>query len=162
MRGFMTLFTARLSNEQATARFGARLAPALAAGDVVALEGPLGAGKTTLARGLIGAFAGAETVPSPTFTLVETYAGEAGELWHFDLYRLEKPADVWELGLEDALADGICLIEWPDRIEGLLPEDVLRLDLAILEGSARRLTASGPEPWRMRLPPDLIGNAGIA
>lgn len=147
----MALFTLRLKDEKATADFGASLAAVLRVSDVVALEGPLGAGKTTLARGLIGAFAGAAAVPSPTFTLVETYSGAAGELWHFDLYRLEKPVDVWELGLEDALEDGIILMEWPDRIAGLLPENALRLELAILDGGARQLTAQGPQNWRARL-----------
>lgn len=148
----MALFTAKFETEDETVAFGAALASVLRAGDVVTLEGPLGAGKTTLARGLIAAFAGAEIVPSPTFTLVETYPGKAGALWHFDLYRLEKPADVWELGLEEALEDGVVLMEWPDRIAGLLPEGALRLELAILDSRARRLTATGPQaPWRARL-----------
>ena len=147
----MMLFSQRLENEQATSGFGAALASVLRSGDVIGLAGALGAGKTTLARGVIDVFAGAEEVPSPTYMLVETYEGEGATLWHFDLYRLEKPADVWELGLEEALADGICLIEWPERIAGLLPGDALQLDLAILDDGARLVTASGPENWRERL-----------
>jgi len=147
----MALFSLSLQNETATAALGARLAGVVRAGDIVGLSGPLGAGKTTLARGIIAAFAGAREAPSPTYALVETYAGASGDLWHFDLYRLEKPGDVWELGLEEALEDGICLIEWPDRIEGVLPADMLRLDLALSDDGSRRLTVDGPEAWRARL-----------
>ena len=147
----MALISALLQNEAATAALGVRLANVLRAGDVVALNGPLGAGKTTLARGLIGAFAGVSEAPSPTYALVETYAGDNAELWHFDLFRLERPADAWELGLEEALQDGICLIEWPDRIEGMLPADMLILDLAISDDGSRQLTGDGPEVWRPRL-----------
>ncbi len=133
------------------AQLGAQLAPGLQAGDVICLEGPLGAGKTTCARGLIKAFCGASEVPSPTFTLVETYQNGDAALWHFDLYRLEHKRDVWELGFEDALADGICLIEWPDRIEGLLPPDRLRLVFHIQPSGGRRVEIDGPEIWRKRL-----------
>lgn len=142
----MTDLTFDLATEAETAAFGAKLAPLLSSGDVIRLEGPLGAGKTTLARGLVRAFSGAKDVPSPTFTLVETYEGENASLWHFDLYRLEKPQDVWELGLEEALEDGICLIEWPDRIDGLLPKDALTLSL-LIDGDGRRLVISGPQRW---------------
>jgi tRNA threonylcarbamoyladenosine biosynthesis protein TsaE len=147
----MALFSITLRDEKATAAFGAKLAGLLRAGDVVALKGPLGAGKTTLARGLIGAFAGAREVPSPTFALVETYAGMTAELWHFDLFRLDKPDDVWELGLEEALDDGVSLIEWPERIGDLLPADALRLHLAISDSGARLLTARGDGAWGARL-----------
>ena len=140
-----------LPDEDAAAAFGARLAPLLMAGDIVCLEGPLGAGKTTLARGLIKAYCGAREVPSPTFTLVETYQGHEAALWHFDLYRLEQPSDVWELGLEDALDDGVCLIEWPERIAGLLPENVLRLNFQIPKDGGRMLHIEAGDDWRKRL-----------
>lgn len=146
----MTPISLILPDETAAAAFGASLAPLLRAGDVVLLEGPLGAGKTTLARGLVKTYAGAREVPSPTFTLVETYDGDAGPLWHFDLYRLDKPDDVWELGLEEALESGVSLIEWPDRIEGLLPADALRLQLAIGETGRALKIAAGPD-WTKRL-----------
>ncbi len=147
----MRLSSIVLSDEDATARLGAQLAPGLQTGDIICLEGPLGAGKTTCARGLIKAFCGAREVPSPTFTLVETYQSDNAALWHFDLYRLERPRDVYELGFEDALGDGICLIEWPQRIEGLLPPERLRLVFHIPQGGGRRIDIEGPEIWRQRL-----------
>ena len=91
--------------------------------DVVGLQGDLGAGKTTLARAILRAAAGDPglIVPSPTFTLVEVYDTPRGSFWHFDLYRLETPEQVFELGWEEALADGIALVEWPERLGALLP-----------------------------------------
>ncbi len=147
----MRLASIFLPDENATAQFGAGLAAGLQTGDIICLEGPLGAGKTVCARGLIKAFCGARDVPSPTFTLVETYKNTDAALWHFDLYRLERAHDVWELGFEDALADGICLIEWPDRIEGLLPSGPLRLVFHIEQSGGRRVDIEGPEIWRKRL-----------
>ncbi len=134
-----------LRTEAETNSFGARLATALQQGDVICLEGPLGAGKSTLARGLIHALSGANDIPSPTFTLVETYAVAAGELWHFDLYRLEKQSDVWELGLEDALETGISLIEWPDKIDSILPADALRLSIEVQPDTKRQLRLIAPD-----------------
>jgi tRNA threonylcarbamoyladenosine biosynthesis protein TsaE len=111
-----------LPDEAATLALGARLASSAQPGDVIALRGALGAGKTTLARGFVRALLGAATeVPSPTFTLVQTYETAKGLVWHFDLYRLEDPEEAWELGIEDAFADGISLIEWPERLGALLP-----------------------------------------
>lgn len=120
-------------------------------GDVVCLFGNLGAGKTTLSRGAIEAWVGAaEEAPSPTYTLVQTYDGPRGELWHVDLYRLKQPDDAWELGLEDAFAYAACLIEWPERLGGQLPRD--RLDIALApdsEGRMAMLNAHGA--WREKL-----------
>ncbi len=147
----MSIISIDLPDEKAAAAFGAKMAPLLQTSDIVCLEGPLGAGKTTLARGLIRKFCGVSEAPSPTFTLVETYENVIGALWHFDLYRLEKPADVWELGLEEALNDGICLIEWPDRINAILPDTALQLSLSIDSATARTLTISAPKSWRQRL-----------
>lgn len=146
----MTAVTFHLPDEAATAAFGASLAPVIRAGDVILLQGPLGAGKTALARGLIRAYSGAAEAPSPTFTLVEIYDGDPAPLWHFDLYRLEQPADVWELGLEEALDSGVSVIEWPDRAGGLLPTEGLRLTLSIEDGG-RRLALDAPPTWRTRL-----------
>lgn len=145
----MSELTFPLPNEDATARLGAALAPRLKPGDVVALSGALGAGKTTLARAIIGALTVGAEAPSPTYTLVETYATAAFVLFHFDLYRLEKAGDVWELGFEDAL-DGVCLIEWPERIEALLPPETLFVRLA-MDGEGRRVLVQGGGAWTSRL-----------
>ena len=120
----MPAFSMPLADETATAALGAALADRLRPGDVVGLYGELGSGKTTLARGILRAAAGDPDliVPSPTFTLVEVYETERGTFWHFDLYRLEAPEQVYELGWEDALAEGIVLIEWPQRLGPLLPK----------------------------------------
>lgn len=143
--------TFEFTTEAETNSFGARLATALKPGDVVCFEGPLGAGKSTLARGLIHALSGANDIPSPTFTLVETYDFESGDLWHFDLYRLEKQSDVWELGFEDALDSGISLIEWPDKIESILPADALRLSIEVQPAAMRRLRLVAPDRWKPAL-----------
>ncbi len=142
--------TIKVKDEASMAKIGERLASVIKSGDVILLEGPLGAGKTTLARGLIQKFCGAHDVPSPTYTLVETYENAECPLWHFDLYRLEKPEDVWELGLEDALDQAVALIEWPDRIEGLLPADALRLTISI-EGKMRAITITASKGWQEKL-----------
>lgn len=113
-----------LPDERATEALGATLAERLRVGDVVGLKGDLGAGKTTLARAIIRAAAGDPEliVPSPTFTLVEVYETPRGTFWHFDLYRLEAAEQVYELGWEEALAEGITLVEWPERLGRLLPQ----------------------------------------
>lgn len=127
----------RLDDEAATQRLGRVLARTLQVGDAVCLFGPLGAGKSTLARALIRALTSLdEEVPSPTFTLVQTYAA-AFPIAHFDLYRLNSREEVAELGLEEALAEGAAVIEWPQRLEGRLPHT--RLDIEIeIEGDGRR------------------------
>ena len=122
-----------LPDESATERLGATLAERLRVGDVVGLKGELGAGKTTLARAIIRAAAGDREliVPSPTFTLVEVYETPRGSFWHFDLYRLEAAEQVYELGWEEALAEGIALVEWPERLGKLLPKHLsVTLELA--------------------------------
>jgi tRNA threonylcarbamoyladenosine biosynthesis protein TsaE len=134
----MPAFSMPLADETATERLGATLAARLRPGDVVGLQGELGSGKTTLARAILRAAAGdhALIVPSPTFTLVEVYETPQGTFWHFDLYRLEAPEQVFELGWEDALAEGIVLIEWPQRLGGLLPKH-LSVTLEV-DGDGRR------------------------
>lgn len=140
-----------LPDVAATLAFGNRLGAALSTGDVVCLSGDLGAGKTTLARGVIEAWTGAATeAPSPTYTLVQTYGGPRGELWHADLYRLRHPEEAWELGLEDAFAAAACLIEWPERLGGRLPRDRLTVELKPAgAGRTARLIAHGA--WRHKL-----------
>jgi tRNA threonylcarbamoyladenosine biosynthesis protein TsaE len=148
-----------LPDEMATGHLARKLAPLLGKGDVVAMWGDLGSGKTTFARALIrtlpapsGVRNEDEEVPSPTFTLVQTYARLPAEVWHFDLYRIDRPEDVQELGLEEALAEGITLVEWPDRMGSLLPSDRLDLRFAFADnGDARRVRLVGHGAWRGRL-----------
>lgn len=119
-----------LADECATARLGRVLAGLARPGDVIALHGTLGMGKSTLARAFVRALTDqSEDVPSPTFTLVQTYQAAGADIWHFDLYRLDKPEDAFELGIEDAFADGINLIEWPDRLGRLMPRRRLEVHL---------------------------------
>ncbi len=139
-----------LPDEAATSRLGHTIGALLRGGDVVCLVGPLGAGKTTLARAMIAAAVGAREVPSPTFPLVETYPGTDFTLWHYDLYRLERADDVWELGLDEALDGGVLLIEWPEKIEELLPEDALIAALSP-EDAGRRVVLRGTGRWSDRL-----------
>ncbi|EYD74176.1 ATPase YjeE, predicted to have essential role in cell wall biosynthesis [Rubellimicrobium mesophilum DSM 19309] len=141
-----------LSTEAETAALAGLLAPRLVPGDAVLLSGPVGAGKSAFARALIRARLGdpEAEVPSPTFTLVQTYGAGEGTLWHADLYRLSHPDEVVELGLLAALEDAICLIEWPDRLGPLIPASALRLDL-VPEGEGRAAIFSGPPAWAPRL-----------
>ena len=140
----------RLADAEATEALGAALALRLRPGDAVCLYGPLGAGKTTLARGLIRALTGPEEdVPSPTFTLMQLYEGPRFSVSHFDLYRLEQAGEVDELGLDEALEDGAALIEWPQRLGGRLPPDRLDIEIAFdAEGRLARLTPHGA--WKGR------------
>lgn len=136
------------------------LAPHLRAGDTLALRGEIGAGKSVFARALIKARLNAlgldEDVPSPTFTLVQTYVAGDLEIWHSDLYRLANPDEAHELGLEDAFATALCLIEWPERLGGDLPAAALTLDFAPAErDDQRRLTLAGAGDWPSRLAPIL-------
>ncbi|HQN50330.1 MAG TPA: tRNA (adenosine(37)-N6)-threonylcarbamoyltransferase complex ATPase subunit type 1 TsaE [Phenylobacterium sp.] len=140
----------RLDDEAATARLGAAIAAELKAHEAVCLTGPLGAGKSTLARALVRALTTpGEDVPSPTFTLVQFYEGPRLKVAHFDLYRLSSPDEAYEIGLDEALEDGAALIEWPERLEGQLPAD--RLEIVISpdgDGRVARLTPHGA--WRTR------------
>jgi tRNA threonylcarbamoyladenosine biosynthesis protein TsaE len=140
-----------LASDRDTQALGARLAPMLRRGDVIALHGTLGAGKTTLVRGLIQSLLGnQEEVPSPTYTLVQIYEGPAGPIWHFDLYRLERASDVFELGWDET-GDGIALIEWPERAGDHLPGQRLDLYLEISgDGRLARMEPRG-EGWQERL-----------
>lgn len=117
------------------------LAKALRKGDVIALWGDLGVGKTTFARILVQALVGeAIEVPSPTFTLVQVYDSPKSEIWHCDLYRLKDPEEIFEIGLEDAFHNTICLIEWPERLGNLLPRRRIDVLLKIINETTREIT----------------------
>ena len=141
-----------LDGEEATAELAAEIASLAEDGDVIALSGELGTGKTTFARAFLREWGVQEEIPSPTFTLVQTYELEAGTVWHFDLYRLEKPDDALELDIEDAFTEGISLIEWPERLGAYLPWE--RLDLRFVIGEredVRRVEIEGTDEWADRL-----------
>jgi tRNA threonylcarbamoyladenosine biosynthesis protein TsaE len=142
-----------LEGAAATEALGAVIARALRPGEAVCLFGPLGAGKTTLARGFIRALTTPEEeVPSPTFTLVQTYQGGGGlALAHFDLYRLKSAAEAYELGLDEALDVGAAVIEWPERLDDALPGDRLDVEIAIPDdGEGRLVRLTGQGRWRGR------------
>lgn len=131
-------FSLYLPDDAATDALGARIAACLMPGDTLLLTGPIGAGKSHLSRAIIRARLGRmEDVPSPTFTLVQTYDEPAGDIWHADLYRLSHPDEVLELGLYDAFDTAICLVEWPDRLGTRAPTDAIDLRLSV-EGDGRR------------------------
>lgn len=145
-----------LPGDEATDRLGRWLAKVLVPGDTVLLSGPVGAGKTHLARALIRAATGTrQDVPSPSFTLVQTYEGPEADIWHADLYRLSRPDEVIELGLDEAFGRAICLVEWPDRLGPLTPTDALHLVLSH-RGEGRQADLSGGPDWALRL----AGGAG--
>jgi tRNA threonylcarbamoyladenosine biosynthesis protein TsaE len=140
-----------LADITVTTALAEKLAPLLRAGDVLALRGDLGAGKTTFARALIHALMGATIeVPSPTFTLVQNYVTPRGMIWHFDLYRLKNSAELEELGFADALRD-ITLVEWPERAGAQLPAHRLELHFTLDANGQRSVSISGDAAWQARL-----------
>jgi tRNA threonylcarbamoyl adenosine modification protein YjeE len=143
----------QLRDLAATRALGRRLAAVLKGGDVVALQGPLGIGKTELARALIRARAGAAIeVPSPSFTLVQDYPLAGLLVRHIDLYRIEDPAELVEIGLEAPAPDEVWLIEWPERAFALLPDDRLDLELAQGQDPGARIARARAGPgWEDRL-----------
>lgn len=142
----------KLADEAATAAAGARLAPLIRPGDVITLAGELSAGKTTLVRGLLAALGHRGDVPSPTFAIVQPYEDIAPPIWHVDLYRIEEPGDLAELGLDDIAAEGALLVEWPERAGVGAWPDALALSLEVAEDGARALTAIVPGAWEGRWP----------
>ncbi len=143
----------KLPDEAATCALAAGLARRARPGDVIGLSGPLGVGKTTFARAFIASATAAGEVPSPTFTLAEVYQSLTGPaVWHFDLYRLDKPEDAYELGIEDAFAEGVSLIEWPERLGTLLPPETLDVTLVAGAGETERLAQLRvPPSWTTRV-----------
>lgn len=142
----------RLEDEAATLAFGAALATCLQPGDAIALAGDLGTGKTTLARGLIAGLGHEGEIASPTFPIVIPYDTLRVPVWHVDLYRIDDPAAIDELGLDEALVDGALIVEWPGRMGDRLWAHALRLWLAV-DGGGRCLTAQVPPSWEARWPP---------
>jgi tRNA threonylcarbamoyladenosine biosynthesis protein TsaE len=140
-----------LSDEAATAALGAALGKAARAGDVIALSGPLGVGKTVLARGLLAALGHEGEVPSPTFAIVQPYDLPLLPVWHADLYRIEQPEELDEIGL-DCAEEGLLLVEWPDRAGPHAWPHAFRLTLDFADDGARRLTADVPPAWEGRWP----------
>jgi tRNA threonylcarbamoyl adenosine modification protein YjeE len=115
----MTIFISH--SEQETLEFATNFAKTLKVGDIIALHGTLGVGKTAFTRGVIQSLIGEKEVPSPTFTLLQTYETPSFDIYHFDMYRLKSPEEAYEIGIEDAFAEGVSFIEWPDKIKGVLP-----------------------------------------
>ena len=142
----------KLPDEAATARLGAAIAGLLKAGEAVCLSGPLGAGKSTLARALVRALTTPdEEVPSPTFTLVQFYQGARLRIAHFDLYRLTDPDEAYEIGLDEALDDGAAVIEWPERLEGRLPPDRLDIEITLdVDSGGRKVRLVPHGAWKGR------------
>ena len=133
--------------------FGRDLAKQLKAGDIVTLSGPLSAGKTTLVRGLLSGLGHEGEVPSPSFAIVQPYEMLSPPVWHVDLYRIENPADIDELGLDDVGEDGVLIIEWPEHAGGNAWPQALALSLEVMEDGSRALTAEVPGAWEGRWPP---------
>ncbi|HYD36767.1 MAG TPA: tRNA (adenosine(37)-N6)-threonylcarbamoyltransferase complex ATPase subunit type 1 TsaE [Allosphingosinicella sp.] len=143
----------RLDGPKATEALGRRLAAQLRPGDVVALFGDLGAGKTTFARGILAGVGHRGEVASPTFPIVIPYEALAVPVWHVDLYRIENEDEMEELGLDEALRDGALIVEWPERMGRALWPHALRLTLQRAGEGARALTAEVPDAWEARWPP---------
>lgn len=144
----------RLADAAASEALGARLAAVARPGDVIALSGQLGAGKTSIARGLLAALGLEEEAPSPSFAIVQPYAPPEVRfpVLHVDLYRIDDPAEADELGLDDARHDSLLVVEWPERLPGSFWADALWLSLTIEPDGARGLTAQVPAAWRDRWP----------
>ena len=142
----------RLGTVEDNLALGARLAAVARPGDVIALSGPLGAGKTSIARGLLAALGLEDEAPSPSFAIVQPYAPPEVRLpvLHVDLYRIEDPEEAEELGLDEARADSLLLVEWPERLGEAYWRDALWLTLEVLPDGARGLTAKVPAAWRDR------------
>jgi tRNA threonylcarbamoyladenosine biosynthesis protein TsaE len=141
-----------LKSEEETAAAGAALARMARAGDIITLSGPLGVGKTALARGFLGGLGHEGEVPSPSFAIVQPYDDVDPPVWHVDLYRIEDSSEIEELGL-DAATDAVLLVEWPERAGAEAWPEALALSLEFAPGGERILTAKVPPSWVDRWPP---------
>lgn len=141
-----------LATDADTAAVGEQLAVHARRGDIIAISGPLGVGKTTLVRGYLAALGYQDEVPSPSFAIVQPYEELEPPAWHVDLYRLENVSEIAELGL-DAADDAVLLVEWPERAGKHAWPEALRLSLDFADAGARRLTAQVPPAWEGRWPP---------
>ena len=141
-----------INDLEETAELGTRLGAVLEAGDVVTLSGPLGVGKTALARAVLAALGHHGEAPSPTFAIVQPYDDLSPPVWHVDLYRIEEESELAELGLDSAY-DPVLLVEWPERAGPSAWPEALRLSLDFAPNGARRLTALVPAAWQSRWPP---------
>lgn len=126
--------------EEDTVNLAKSLAKISQAGDVWALFGTLGAGKSVFSRAFIQELSKAKEVPSPTFTLLQTYDTGNTEIYHYDLYRIKSPEEIWELNMEEAMHEGICLIEWPEKMGGYQPRNIFRITIEILQDNTRKIT----------------------
>jgi tRNA threonylcarbamoyladenosine biosynthesis protein TsaE len=141
-----------LRNEEQTIAAGAALARAAKVGDVITLSGPLGVGKTVFARGFIAALGHGGEISSPSFAIVQPYEDLEPPVWHVDLYRIENPAEIEELGL-DAASEAVLLVEWPERAGASAWPEALALSLQFAQDGDRILTAKVPPSWEGRWPP---------
>ena len=136
----MTIYIAQ--TEQDTFRIAANLATRVKKGDVIALYGTLGMGKTVFCRGFINSLLPKTEVPSPTFTLLQTYDTDKFQIYHFDMYRLKSPEEAYEIGVEDAFSDGVSLIEWPEKIGRILPKKHISVTIEA-DKKGRKITIEG-------------------
>lgn len=137
------------SDESQTKKLAQNLASVTKPGDVWALYGTLGAGKSVFSRAFIQALTGASEVPSPTFTLVQTYDADNFEIYHYDLYRLKSAEEIWELNIEEAVHEAVCLIEWPEKMGPYLPKNSFKLEINVISPQKREiiLNVNCDEKW---------------
>ncbi|MBQ8785116.1 MAG: tRNA (adenosine(37)-N6)-threonylcarbamoyltransferase complex ATPase subunit type 1 TsaE [Alphaproteobacteria bacterium] len=121
------------NTEEDTIKLGQKLSSIAKKGDVFALFGTLGMGKSVLSRAFVKKLTSANEVPSPTFTLVQVYEADDFDIYHFDLYRLKSPEEIFEIGMEEAIYEGVCLIEWPEKMQGYLPKNIFKVEIAPYE-----------------------------
>ena len=140
-----------LSTEEATKQLGQKLALIAKTGDVFALFGTLGMGKSVLARAFVQELCGQGEVPSPTFTLLQTYEAPNFDIYHFDLYRLKSAEDIFEIGMEEALYGGVSLIEWPEKMGGYLPRDIFRIEISNYKNGRKVVIKTTSEDKFLRL-----------
>ncbi len=138
-------------DEASTVIFGKKLAQMAKQGDIFALFGTLGMGKSVLARAFIQSLTGAEEVPSPTFTLVQSYDAPDFEIFHYDLYRIKSPEEIFEIGMEEAVYQGVSLIEWPEMMGGYLPRNCFRVEITPQKDGRKITISTASEEKRQRL-----------